>query len=313
VFGSCDTLGASTPDLALGRDEETFRKATSATGVVFVLLIALAADARAGPIAVENDGDLSLKPVIDLNQSGAGATVVGGREADSRFWQASFYPGSEGEKCSATLIGPHALLLAAHCVGDKKRVSWFKEVEYGGECRRSSKYGEPPKDPSADYALCLINPAPIIDKFETVLQDASRVKDGAEIVLTGFGCTRLPNSGGNDGIFRVTDPVKIDKTPGEPGSERNTILIQNEATVTCRGDSGSGAYIKLTSEKRVIVAVNSRAVAVTGQRQSFLSGLTTSDAKDFLEAWATDFGQKKDAASQEKICGFNFFDDGKCQ
>jgi hypothetical protein len=118
------------------------------------------------PTALPNIGDLLLKPVTDLNQSGAGTTVVGGKKADTSDWEASLYPEATSESCSATLIGPKALLLAAHCVGAGKSVKWRKfGIDYSGPCTHSDAYGSTGKDVSADYALCLIGPSPSVKKF----------------------------------------------------------------------------------------------------------------------------------------------------
>jgi hypothetical protein len=271
--------------------------------LLYPLTLTQLADAKARrPKAVSNAGDIILRPVPDLNQSGAGTTVVGGKKADTKEWEASLYPASDADRCSATLIGPKALLLAAHCVGDGKKVTFTKDgVQHSGTCTHSGDYK---KDESADYALCLIIDPISMIKFETVIQDPSLIRVGSKITLTGYGCTQYPQAGGNDGIFRTAEPV-INAIPGQPGNERNTILVYDKNIGICSGDSGSGAFIYVVAAtKRVIAAVNSREYAT--DYTSYLSSLTTTDAQRFLLKWTHD-------NNDEKICGVNFFYPDDCQ
>src|SRR5262245_54831417 len=73
--------------------------------------------------ATQNPGGISMKSVEALGQSGTGPKVIGGRPAKSSDWPASFYSSAEGARCTATLVGPRAMLLAAHCVGDSQEAS----------------------------------------------------------------------------------------------------------------------------------------------------------------------------------------------
>jgi hypothetical protein len=256
--------------------------------------------ASAQPAATANTGGIALKPVRSLNQSGTGPKVIGGRPARTQDWPASFYSEAQGARCTATLVGPRALLLAAHCVGNAQEAAIEVDgQQVSGKCTHAREYRDGAGDPSADYALCrLSRPAEGI-KFESVSLDPTRLKKNQRLLLTGYGCTAAPQgsgrpSGGNDGVFRIGE-AKIVALPGDPGNEPNTVLTRDDIMV-CPGDSGGGAYAMLTAAKRLVVSVNSRVWYQKGE--SYLSSLSSPDGLAFLASWVKD-------NNGEKICGVN--------
>jgi hypothetical protein len=252
------------------------------------------------PKATPNTGGISMKSVEFLAQKGIGPELIGGRPANTADWPASFYSASEGGRCTATLVGPRALLLAAHCVGNGKDVTI--QIVGGnpisGRCTHAPQWKDGNGDDSADYALCRLSEEVANIPLETVNLDPMRLKKGENLVLTGYGCTQPPGTsglptGGNDGIYRIGE-APIVKLPGEPGNEPNTILTRHSRMI-CPGDSGGGAYIGSSSD-RVLVSVNSRVLFSAGE--SYLSSLSTSDGIGFLKQWIAD-------NNDEKICGVN--------
>jgi hypothetical protein len=246
--------------------------------------------------AVQNPHGISLKSAEALGQSGTGVRVMGGRPAKSSDWRASFYSSVPDARCTAQLVGPSALLLAAHCVGDGLGASIEVDGKsYTGTCTQADGYKN--QDPSADYALCKLTEAVPGIPFESVNINPTVIKKGTLLRLTGFGCT-VPG-GASDGIFRIAD-ASVSILPGEPDpnfgtTEPNTIIIQDKASI-CPGDSGGGAYLVLSAKKRLLVSVNSRVSFVYGE--SYLSSLSTSAGLAFLTQWST-------KNSGAKICGFN--------
>src|SRR5260370_6637361 len=88
-----------------------------------------------------NSGSIAMKSVEGLGQSGVGPKVIGGQPAKTADWPASFFPTLGSFRCTATLIGPKALLLAAHCVGDGQQASIdVLGTTLSGPCTPASGY-----------------------------------------------------------------------------------------------------------------------------------------------------------------------------
>jgi hypothetical protein len=269
-----------------------------------VILCLSALSLSAQPKTLQNMGDISMKSIEALRQKGVGPKVIGGTEARSDDWPASFYSSAEGGRCTATLIGPRVLILAAHCVGNGEQAAIeFRGKPFSGICTHSDKYKEGQGDASADYALCSMPEGIAGIQFETVSLDPSRIKKGNRLLLTGYGCTSPPApgstqpSGGNDGKYR-TASAAIVAVPGESQNEPNTIITRDQYAI-CPGDSGGGAYIVLTPKRRLIVSVNSRVIYQT--RESYLSSLSSDEGRAFLNKWLSN-------NSGAAICGINLRD-----
>jgi hypothetical protein len=155
--------------------------------------VLLALDVAAEPVKPQRNADgIAMKWVAELGQRGVGPELQGGREAKSEDWPASFYSMS-GKRCTATLVGPRTLLLAAHCVGNRKKAAvTVDRIEYVGPCTHAAEYKDGAGDDSADYALCKLDKEIPDITFETISSNAKRPKLGENLILTGYGCTRKP-------------------------------------------------------------------------------------------------------------------------
>ncbi len=223
---------------------------------------------------------------------GEGPTLIGGREADPKEWPASVYASMGNAACTATVVGPEVLLIAAHCV-DHGGIAKFAigPNQYSSKCSRSPLYRQ---GTDHDLALCKIeNPVKGIP-FENLNQDPDLLKVGNEILLTGYGCIRQGGGGGNDGIYRIGEAT-ITRLPNPYD------LTARGKAALCFGDSGGPAFVYLDAEKtkRVQISVNSKGDIRT---TSYLTSVSTKASVDFLTSWSD--------ANQVRICGVHSDVDG---
>lgn len=242
----------------------------------------------------EQKQEIFLEPISELEQApgmrlpggeeDVEPTLIGGRAADPKDFPASFYAAMGGSRCTATVVGPQVLFIAAHCVGNgSKATITHKGEKIAGVCEHSSDYR---RNSTADYALCAFGKVIEGIEYEVVNQDESRIKVGDEILLTGFGCVRPGGGGGNDGVYRIGE-AKVSRVPR--GSDND--IVTGGGAALCFGDSGGPAF-KIASGMRYQVSINSRGDI---RQTSYLSALHTDQAKKFITSWSEKTGLK--------ICG----------
>jgi hypothetical protein len=255
-----------------------------------VLFICAAQSALGGQKSTWRDQvDLIMRSVEDLNQKGAGFTPTGLRDASSWDWPGSFYASRADSRCSATLIGPTALLVAAQCVTDGGEVVIeFRGMRKPGTCKHSERSAFAPR---ADFALCLLfSPIEGI-QFDTVNLNSARIRKGTEVFITSFStCAESPIYEPTGARFRISDAVVI-SLPREREQDPNSIVVRGGA---CTGDDGGIAYIALAPKRRMVVGVNYR----SDKRESYISSLSTNDAQAFLKRWTQE--------TRAAVCGVNY-------
>jgi hypothetical protein len=216
-----------------------------------------------------------------------GPTLIGGSAAPIKDWPASVYAAMGNSRCSATVVGPRTLAIAAHCVNSGGTASFSVGAnKYSSECTHSRDYDG---NSTADYTLCKVDKEVTGIPYENVLMDESRIKVGDKVRLTGYGCIRAGGGGGNDGVFRIgTSTVRR-----LPAGNNNDVVTSGSTGALCYGDSGGGAYLE-DGLDRWLFGVNSRGDIST---TSYLPAWYTSQGKRFLKAWSDREG--------EMICGFH--------
>jgi hypothetical protein len=205
------------------------------------------------------------------------------RAANPANWPVTFvFRSAPNRACTATAIGPQAILTAAHCIPDAATGT----IETGQSavavtCRHHPRY---PADISADFSLCqLATPLPApVEGFEVVNVNPSSTALGKPITLLGFGCL---TQGGTDGSFgRLfegdTQVISV---------ENNDYIVTGGGAAVCFGDSGGGAYVTLDSFglQRRLVAVNSRGDI---SDYSWLSVTASPLFIDWAKAWSANRG-----------------------
>ncbi len=234
----------------------------------------------------QQSGDVVFAAVSDLSYPLTGAVVIGARPADPKDFKASFYSQSSEGSCTSALVGPRALLTAAHCVANGGHITLSRgRNEWKGTCEHAPGYAT---DVTSDWALCVLSADVPGVPYERVNLNPALPAERARLLLTGFGCTQAGGCGGNDGIYRVGDAVVV-TVPSAASNDIITKAVGGTTAALCFGDSGGPAFIYTDRQKRVRVqvGVNSRANI---KDTSYLSSTSTPSARSFFTDWSSRTG-----------------------
>jgi hypothetical protein len=264
------------------------RRLTLGLGVVLLAVSANAAQDTAP--APEGRSFLSIWNSDQVVENDLDEVVQGGTIVSARDWPAAVMSevtsGSSRRLCSAALIGPQALLTAAHCSPTGTSVLKVGPTTHTVTCQVTDAY---PGDPTQDVALCHVVPE-VTDariQFERV-STTLEVPVGKPVLLTGFGCEK-PNVI-SDRRYRIAPaPVTHVRT-----ATAHDFITQGVGGL-CYGDSGGPGFAPLDANntRRVLIGVNAR--GTVDVKESNLTSLAATPVVAFLDKWRADHGAQ--------ICG----------
>jgi hypothetical protein len=204
-------------------------------------------------------------------------TLINGTPVTPGTWKEVVRITSNGSGCTATIVGPRVILTAAHCASNGAIARFaFGGKTYQATIRRSPIY--PRRD--HDIAVGVVN-EDIVGASPMRVGGKAALRQ--EITLLGYGCTRSPGRGGNDGVLRIGKSAvvgfsnfdMVSRTPG--------------GAALCFGDSGGPAFLTGDSGT-VLLGINSKGNI---RDTNYNARLDRQESIDFLKTFSA------------TICGIN--------
>lgn len=144
------------------------------------------------------------------------------------------------EVCTGTIVGPRAVLSAAHCAALKNAFFEYRGQRYKITFASSQDY----KAKEHDVAVAVTGRDIEGASFGSI---GKGLRHGSTLYLAGYGCTER---GGKSGALHMGAAKVI-------GMDEDHILsFSKNGGVLCQGDSGGPAFVR-ENGKHVLVAVNS--------------------------------------------------------
>jgi secreted trypsin-like serine protease len=164
-----------------------------------------------------------------------------------KFLHASF-------TCSGALVAPDLVMTAGHCLGGggfADLVVYFGPNGTDGgikvikQVRKYEVFSQAEFDRDDVALLRLAQPAPAAYVPAVILDDPALVRDGADIILAGFGIDHRTPEDGNAGVGKLRS-VEQKILTGKYGNTE--VLIDIKERGACSGDSGGPAFVKRNNQ-----------------------------------------------------------------
>ncbi len=216
--------------------------------------------------------------------------LINGTVADQSLYPASVMVTSGGGSCTGTIVGKHAMIIAAHCV-DHGATATFNVAgkKYSSVCSQASLYR---RGIDHDLALCQTSEEMTGVEYENINVKAGLVQPGAKVLLSGYGCRDVGGRGGADGKYRIGETTVMSL----PNVPYDFDFVTENGGALCFGDSGGPAFYSATGDDsdRVVVSVNSKGNI---RNVSYITDLSTQESNDFIKLWTEHY--------DVEICGYN--------
>lgn len=161
--------------------------------------------------------------------------IVGGQLLE----QATLSPTALLGACDGTLVSPHVLLTAAHCVGTPPKHATFGASEQDArvvvEVERCVAHPEFARSVGHDLAFCTVRGDTSAIVPATLIEHADELELGANIMLIGHGYT----TGDRSDRTRVARWVNVAIESFDSGE----LIVGDPEHGACHGDSGGSAFV----------------------------------------------------------------------
>ena len=220
-----------------------------------------------------------LEVVKDRKVGEVRPTLINGEPVERSDWPEVV---RINRSCTATLVGSNCAITAAHCGDNGER--GFLELFDGTDVTFTVIQMPQYIDAGASFDLSVLKLDDDVNvPFASVGLNHS-FRNGQQVVLAGYGCTRPDGTGGNDDILRI-GPSKV---VGESGTDIVSQWREQDGAALCFGDSG-GPMFHSTSKagSRTLIAVNSKGNI---RDTNYNMRLDIDEVREFLELSADRHG-----------------------
>lgn len=211
----------------------------------------------------------------------ADSRLINGKPVDPGTYKEVVRIRSDGAGCTATVVGPRAIITAAHCAKTGGIATFTIDGKnYNATMTRSPVY------PGQDHDVSV----GVVDQEITGVEPATvggTATQGMGLILLGYGCINPGGGGGNDGVLRIGESTVVEF------SGFDMVSRKAGGAALCFGDSGGPAFY-MGRSKKFLIGINSKGNI---QDTNYNTRLDHQESTKFLQ----NFTQQNSL----KICGIN--------